>query len=350
MCKPTKRLSDFSKVTERQMLSFEDACCLCNLAYYPTEVVKAVDDLGTKAELHNAEWRAKHIYWKKPGDTKFTDFQINFWENVYDYLHQPDLIWKLIDVQRYDTQVYIFCDSERLVLAWRGTESGTDALIDLRLRQIDWPFNKNVHGMVHRGFALAYGSARDIVRKQCLEFIKLKKPKMINITGHSLGAALCAINCIDFEEEPIAKGLPIYAVSVAMPPTVSPKFNKMVMRLCPNFTNLTNHRDPLVWMRHMTSLEAMGKDVWLKMDEKTSRISSHYTDTYMKQIELTRQHLKELGKSFAKSNKSKRPRNFNFLDRNLLDKGDFECSRRALKKYIRRRDLIDSLAELLMHI
>jgi len=197
MCNPTKKVSDFSKVTEREMLAFEDACCLCNLAYFPAEVVKAVDDC-TKAELDNAEWRAKHIYWKKPGDLTFDKFEIHFWQNVYGFLHKPDLVWKLIDVQKYDTQVYIFCDSERLTLAWRGTESATDALIDLRLRQVDWPFNENVHGMVHRGFAMAYGSARDIVKQQCLEFINLKKPKMINITGHSLGAALCAINCIDF--------------------------------------------------------------------------------------------------------------------------------------------------------
>ena len=84
------------------MLEFEDACCLCNLAYFPSEVVKAVDEC-TKAQIDDPQWRVKNIYLKKPGDIVFDKLEVHFWENVFNYLHKPDIVWKLIDVKTFDT-------------------------------------------------------------------------------------------------------------------------------------------------------------------------------------------------------------------------------------------------------
>merc|ERR1712130_290582 len=102
------------------------------------------------------------------------------------------------------------------------------------------------------------------------EFINLKKPKKINITGHSLGAALCAISCIDFTIDPIAKELPTYAVSVAMPPMVSRHFNKMVTRICPNFTSSLNHS----WRSYICSQEVTDKILWIHLGGFTQLVYS----------------------------------------------------------------------------
>ena len=49
------------------------------------------------------------------------------------------------------------------------------------------------------GYLNAYGSISSKLRQVCHEIIQRRKVKEIEITGHSMGAALCAINALDFK-------------------------------------------------------------------------------------------------------------------------------------------------------
>merc|ERR1712130_708599 len=137
-------------------------------------------------------------------------------------------------------------------------------------------------------------------------------------------------------------------MGVAMPPMVSRHFNKLVTRICPNFTNLTTYKDYLVTLRHLTSMTTLGKDVWLKLPDKTTRRASHGVEKYISYIERTRQHMRKLGLSFAntRASKTSNTRNFNFLQGSLLDQ---LRARRAERAHTRRRDMIDYLEVLLLH-
>ena len=92
-----------------------------------------------------------------------------------------------IEDKKSDTQVFVAGKNNYLIVCFRGTSSGTDALVDSRFLKTD-AFGGR--GRVHRGF----NGALDSVWKQLQAAVDSMGPfKKLFICGHSLGAALAEL-------------------------------------------------------------------------------------------------------------------------------------------------------------
>jgi triacylglycerol lipase len=88
---------------------------------------------------------------------------------------------------------FILESDRHVLIAFRGTTSGADAISDMIARQTPFRFVSGA-GDTHRGFTSIYGSTR----KQLLDILKHLSPsKKLLITGHSLGGALATLCALD---------------------------------------------------------------------------------------------------------------------------------------------------------
>lgn len=109
-----------------------------------------------------------------------------------NYVKQQLGDWKYqrfhwIEDQDTDTQVFVVEKDNHLVISFRGTSSGRDALIDLKF------FRTSAFGgigRVHRGFKKALDSVWDQLKNVVASFGKQKR---LFVCGHSLGAALAQL-------------------------------------------------------------------------------------------------------------------------------------------------------------
>ncbi len=101
----------------------------------------------------------------------------------------------LAGVEEPEPEVFGFIAESRdkIVMAFRGTDSFKDNESDQDLYQVQYPFVPDA-GMTHRGFTCIYQSARD---KLIRELMKLSPAKRLLITGYSLGGALAALSGLD---------------------------------------------------------------------------------------------------------------------------------------------------------
>lgn len=100
--------------------------------------------------------------------------------------------FRWVENQKTDTQAFVAGKDNFLIVCFRGTSSGTDALVDLKFRKTD---AYGGHGRVHRGFK----GALDSVWPELEEVVKeLGKDKPLFICGHSLGAALALLSAYRF--------------------------------------------------------------------------------------------------------------------------------------------------------
>ena len=114
-------------------------------------------------------------------------------------------IFQWIEDEKTDTQAFITGSESHLIVCFRGTSSGTDALVDARFLKTD-AFGGR--GRVHRGFQ----GALDSVWSQLKTAVdSLGATKKLFICGHSLGAALAELAAHRFAlgEYPVA-GVYVY--------------------------------------------------------------------------------------------------------------------------------------------
>ncbi|ARK30201.1 lipase family protein [Halalkalibacter krulwichiae] len=90
---------------------------------------------------------------------------------------------------------FILESKKNIIIAFRGTESNSDWIIDAEVSQQTFPYtNMNDLPLVHAGFLTTYSSCREAITHS-LKNVSRSKP--IYVTGHSLGAALATICALD---------------------------------------------------------------------------------------------------------------------------------------------------------
>lgn len=95
--------------------------------------------------------------------------------------------FRWIEAKKTDTQAFLAGKDDYLILCFRGTSSGTDALVDTRFLKTD-AFGGR--GRVHRGF----NKALDSVWTRLQAAVDAMGPqKKLFVCGHSLGAALAQL-------------------------------------------------------------------------------------------------------------------------------------------------------------
>ena len=108
----------------------------------------------------------------------YVEKQVRQWGyDAFAWINNPDT----------DTQAFLAGKDGHLMLCFRGTSSGADALVDLRLLKTD-AFGGR--GRVHSGFQKALNSVWDEVQAAT---DALGAGKKLFISGHSLGAALAQL-------------------------------------------------------------------------------------------------------------------------------------------------------------
>lgn len=112
-------------------------------------------------------------------------FGATYVEKVLEQWGYGSFQW--IEDEKTDTQAFVCGKDDHLVVCFRGTSSGKDALVDARFFKVD-AFGGQ--GKVHRGFNGALDSVWDAV-KVAVDTLGLGR--RIFVTGHSLGAALAQL-------------------------------------------------------------------------------------------------------------------------------------------------------------
>lgn len=108
----------------------------------------------------------------------YVEKQLGLWG--YEIFH-----W--IEDEKTDTQVFVTGNESQLIVCFRGTSSGTDALVDARFLKTD-AFGGR--GRVHRGFQGALDSVWSRLQAVVAPLVPSRK---LFICGHSLGAALAQL-------------------------------------------------------------------------------------------------------------------------------------------------------------
>lgn len=115
---------------------------------------------------------------------------------------------------------------DRIVLAFRGSDSTPNLDSDLDLFQIPFPYVENA-GQSHRGITRVYQS----MRKELLEIsANISKDKPIYLTGHSLGGDLAIMAALDFAVNTPLKDPMVYTYAAGRPgdSAFSKKYNDHV--------------------------------------------------------------------------------------------------------------------------
>lgn len=115
---------------------------------------------------------------------------------------------------------------DRIVLAFRGSDSTPNLDSDLDLFQIPFPYVKTA-GNSHRGITRVYQSMRD----ELLALVaNLANDKPLYLTGHSLGGDLAMMAALDFAVNTPPKDTMVYTYAAGRPGDMAfaKKFNDQV--------------------------------------------------------------------------------------------------------------------------
>ncbi|MGE7883072.1 lipase family protein [Bacillus sp. NPDC094077] len=88
---------------------------------------------------------------------------------------------------------FILESEDTIIVAFRGTQTDTDWIIDSLVNQRPYPYTLN-SGNVHNGFLSIYESCRDSIMDM---LVSLPAHKKLLATGHSLGGALATLHILD---------------------------------------------------------------------------------------------------------------------------------------------------------
>jgi triacylglycerol lipase len=185
-------------------------------------------DAAGKHSLENAIWLS-HFSELAYHHRSFVKSQLTDWG------FDPDS-FEWIEDKRFDTQGFMISDDKRLIVAFRGTESLQDGLVDLKFRKTD---AEDFDGTVHRGFNEAFQN----VKTQLSQSISKKVGnRTVYLTGHSLGAALSQLAAYVIHTIPEVSfgGVYLYGSPRVGDPDFSKAYNERISN--PTFLHI-NHQD-----------------------------------------------------------------------------------------------------------
>lgn len=87
---------------------------------------------------------------------------------------------------------FVSTKEESIFLAFRGTADISEAIIDLMMTQVPYPFVED-GGMTEQGFTSLYSEVNDSIPEKISELIDTGNFSRLFITGHSLGGALAVL-------------------------------------------------------------------------------------------------------------------------------------------------------------
>ena len=125
---------------------------------------------------------------------------------------------------------FIAESEDKIVVAFRGTDSSQDVDSDLDIFQVPYPFVECA-GKTHRGGTCIYQSTRDSLISELNKFpYKKKCRKKLYITGHSLGAGLAILFALDTAVNTQFKKPILYTFASGRvgDPAFASRFNKVV--------------------------------------------------------------------------------------------------------------------------
>ncbi len=98
------------------------------------------------------------------------------------------------DIEKTNTELYIFKRENNLYIVFRGTESIRDVMYDFMIIKKKFPKNMKTffRPKVHGGFLYAFQSAEKKLFSK-IQSLLMEDKYQIYITGHSLGAALATL-------------------------------------------------------------------------------------------------------------------------------------------------------------
>jgi triacylglycerol lipase len=132
---------------------------------------------------------------------------------------------------------FIAESEERIIIAFRGTNTRPEWISNAIARQTPYPFLSD-SGMVHNGFLNIYRSARKAILSALR---KLPEHRKLFITGHSLGGALATLCAVDVAANSKFKSPVVY--TYASPRVGNPKFALRYNRLLSNRHRIYNIND-----------------------------------------------------------------------------------------------------------
>jgi len=135
-----------------------------------------------------------------------------------------------------DIQGYIACDSDRMVVAFRGSQSWRNIITDIQTE----PLNVTTvcaDCAVHTGFWAIWNETAAVVDP--LLRTHLRPHQRLVIAGHSLGGAMTTLAALQWKEfRPLA-------VSFGQPRTVNHNFSDYLRQHVRDYYRITTPRDPI---------------------------------------------------------------------------------------------------------
>ncbi|OQS04142.1 hypothetical protein THRCLA_03600, partial [Thraustotheca clavata] len=195
-------------------------------------------------------WKAPHAFCIETGVRMY-----NMATAVYETLDLDvfaqdglTLVQELYDAES-DTYGYVLKGDKRIVVVFRGTQSGKNAVTDVKYRLVPADFVAHNHPefekiRLHRGFWSAYLTVRaELKRVLALTMKEMGGQVQLYFTGHSLGGALATIAAFDVA---YSTNEDIVMYNFGSPRVGNHAFAKCFNKLVPNAYRIVNDGDAVV--------------------------------------------------------------------------------------------------------
>lgn len=163
-----------------------------------------LSEIGQFAEVAHGSIEPKFI-WKHMSELSMPGYPLEQYAALSRSHLCPDSPFhgNFVDLQGY---VAHRPDKSQLIVAFSGTSSFTQALQSLRFPMVPHP--NGAGGRVHLGFWRMYSGIREVARSHLMKALKIPGIVEIIFTGHSMGAVISYLFCIDILED-FERSLPL---------------------------------------------------------------------------------------------------------------------------------------------